>query len=187
MVATRAWAGPVTQSLRWRVDPARSEASVHGEHMGTPWVDALMRGLAGELLLDPSDPCGCSFAVSASRAQLYVGEPRLNTQLRLEELVPRGGAVQINGVLSAGVPPGGYHAEVHHTLAGLPSPLTMAAELRSSSTLSLPMRGPEPVWSWRVSMTAHPLDGLERLHLHIEAELADPELPAWAAHPDIPS
>jgi hypothetical protein len=171
MIAARARAGPVTGGLRWRVDPRRSEATVAGSHLGAPWVNGLIRGIAGELILDPVDPRGSSFAVRAPRERVYVGDPRLNTQLRLGDLLGERPLINFDGVLDEG--PGGYSVDLCHTLPGLGSPLPMAVELLSASTLALPALEGEPAWGWRVSLTARPLGGLERLTLHLEADLAE--------------
>ena len=153
-------------ALRWRLDPARSELSLAGTVMGAPWLDGLLRGLAGTMVLDPEEPPGSSFELAGAGAGLYVAEPFLNSSLRLADLL--GEEVRLAGMLVAGgALAGEYEARVRHNLAGLRSPLRMAVELSRWQALGAgDARG-----GVRVSLSARQLDGLERLSLHLEAVL----------------
>jgi hypothetical protein len=181
MSATLARLDPVRGTLRWRVDPLASEISVHGVHLGAPWVNGVLRGLAGELILDPADPCGSSFDVTVARERAYVGDPFLNTQLRLADLLRGGGAVRLTGTVTPDAAGAGYAADVYHTLASLPCPLAMAVVLRRFAPLC---GGSETATAAaRVSLTALPLPSadaprraiaarasLEPVRLHLEAD-----------------
>jgi hypothetical protein len=161
---------PATGASRWRVDPARSELALTGSVMGAPWLDVLLRGLTGSLLLDAEEPSGSSFELTVSGAGLYVGDPFLNSRLRLEDTVADE-HVWLSGVLADGVLPGEHEATVWHNLAGMPSPARMAVELSRWDVRSCTRAAPLELAATRVSVAARQLEGRERLALHLEAVL----------------
>ena len=175
MSATGSHVRGVTGALRWEVDPARSELALAGSAMGAPWVSCLLRGLAGSLLLDAEDPAGSSFELAAAGAGLYVGDPFLNSRLRLADVLG-GASVRLSGMLTDGLLAGEYEATVWHNLVGLPAPLQMAVELSLWEVRAA--SGSSPAGSSvRVSVSARQLEGLERLELHVEAVLGAGERP----------
>jgi hypothetical protein len=164
----------VSGALRWRVDPARSELALSGSVMGVRWADGLLRGLAGSLLLDLLDPAGSSFDLCGEPTGLYVGDPFLNTRLRLGDILADDG-IWLSGALAGGPLAGEYEASVRHNLAGIPSPLPMAVELWRWDALASVGSSDDSPAAPRVSFTARQLDGFERLELHVEA-VPDQEL-----------
>ena len=164
----------VSGALRWRVDPARSELTLSGSVLGARWADALLRGLAGSLLLDLLEPAGSSFELCGDAVELYVGDPFLNSRLRLGDILGEE-RIWLSGALASGPLAGEYEACVRHNLAGLPSPLPMALELWRWDALATVGSGEDSPPAPRVSFTARQLDGFERLELHVEAVL-DEEL-----------
>lgn len=158
MTATREGLRPAVGGLRWTVDPKRSEVELLGRHMGAPWVNALVRGLSGELMLDCADPVGGTFALSAQAGAVYVGDPYLNTQLRTADVIGDAERIELSGRIVAGLRHGGHAAEVAHALAWLPSPLAMVVEI--SQWESVPCGEPPRGWqpTARVSICARQLD-----------------------------
>jgi hypothetical protein len=169
MSATGAHVRGVAGALRWRVDPARSELALAGATMGAPWVDGLLRGLRGSLVLDLEQPTGSGFELAGAACGLYVGDPFLNSRLRLADVLGEG-EVRLSGTLACGVLPGEYEATVSHNLEGLRSPLQMAVELWQWEVRPAGRTGGADPTA-RISVSARQLEGLERLELHLEAVL----------------
>lgn len=171
----------VTGALRWRLDPARSELGFAGSVMGAPWVDGLLRGLGGSLVLDLDEPAGSSFELAGTGAGLYVGDPFLNSRLRLADLLG-GEQLRLSGTLADGVLAGEYEATVWHNLTGVPTPLRMAVELWRWHVLSPARASRAEEAGIRLSVTARQLEGFERVGLHLEAVLDEDDVSEPRAH-----
>jgi polyisoprenoid-binding protein YceI len=79
---------PTTEQLpSWTFDPRRTKASFHGRRMGTVWVDGQFKDVHGKVLWDAAKPLNGSCVGEIDVANLYAGEPCLNTQLRAADFL----------------------------------------------------------------------------------------------------
>ncbi len=154
-------AGPrtLTQMARWQVDPARSEIRLLGYYGEMPWVNGVLKGVSGELLLDFETPAGSTFELLIDAAGLYVGDPFLNTKLRAADLLGGDGSERrLSGRISAPLGAGEHEAEVQHTLARVACPLLMAVKLSRWQAVGDPAQGSSP--PSRLNLSARQLSEL---------------------------
>jgi polyisoprenoid-binding protein YceI len=79
---------PTAEQLpSWTFDPRRSKASFHGRRMGTVWVDGQFKDVQGKFLWDVENPLNSSCVGEIDVANLYAGEPYLNTELRAADFL----------------------------------------------------------------------------------------------------
>jgi polyisoprenoid-binding protein YceI len=112
---------PAEQELPgWTFDPARTEASFRSRRMGRTWVNGRFKDVHGKLYLDLDDPRSSSCLGEIDVANLYAGEPYLNTQLRAADFLhaEEHRKITFAARLGAGANGADFTAEVLLTLRG---------------------------------------------------------------------
>jgi polyisoprenoid-binding protein YceI len=82
-------AGPLTaeELPSWTFSPSRTEAGFSACRMGVTWVDGRFKDVHGKLYLDPERPLASTCFGEIDVTKLYAGEPRLNTRLRVADVL----------------------------------------------------------------------------------------------------
>ena len=85
-------AGQLTADERpsWTFSPSRTEAGFSACRMGVTWVDGRFKDVHGKLYLDPERPLASTCFGEIDVTKLYAGEPRLNTRLRVADVLGDG-------------------------------------------------------------------------------------------------
>jgi polyisoprenoid-binding protein YceI len=106
----------------WTFDPRRTEVRFLGRRMGTTWVNGRFTDVRGTFYLDTENPVTSSCVGEIDVANLYAGEPYLNTQLRAADFLGVGGhrAITFAARLAEGDGDTNLKAEVFLTISATP-------------------------------------------------------------------
>jgi polyisoprenoid-binding protein YceI len=104
----------------WTFDPNRTEASFCGRRMGTTWVNGRFTDVHGKFYFDLEDPLTSSCVGEIDVANLYAGEPYLNTELRAADFLGETGPRRITFAarLSGRLSDSDFKADVLLTMRG---------------------------------------------------------------------
>jgi polyisoprenoid-binding protein YceI len=119
--STQTNSSPTLQELpSWTFDPHRTEASFRGCRMGAPWVNGRFTDVHGKFYFDLEDPLTSSCVGEIDVANLYTGEPYLNTELRAADFLGEAGQRRITFAarLSGRSSESDFKAEVLLTMRG---------------------------------------------------------------------
>jgi polyisoprenoid-binding protein YceI len=90
--SARANSSPTVEQLpSWTFDPVRTEAAFRAHRMGAPWVNGRFTDVHGKFYFDLEDPLSSSCVGEIDVANLCVGEPYLNTELRAADFLGENG------------------------------------------------------------------------------------------------
>jgi polyisoprenoid-binding protein YceI len=110
----------VEQLPSWTFDPHRTEAGFRARRMGAPWVNGRFTDVHGKFYFDLEDPLSSSCVGEIDVANLYAGEPYLNTELRAADFLGESGprSITFAARLAGRTSETGFKADVLLTICG---------------------------------------------------------------------
>jgi polyisoprenoid-binding protein YceI len=110
----------VEQLPSWTFDPNRTEAGFRAHRMGAPWVNGRFTDVHGKFYFDLEEPLSSSCVGEIDVANLYAGEPYLNTKLRAADFLGETGprSITFAARLAGRTGETGFKADVLLTIRG---------------------------------------------------------------------